>query len=91
MDTQTAPDAETALEELIDQGSSKLLVNFEKLDYITSVGLRILLVVAQRLKSTQGEMRLCAFNEVVRDVFNISGFAKIFKICETEIEALENF
>ena len=91
LDTQTAPDAEKALAELIDQGSSKLLVNFGKLDYISSIGLRVLLATAKRLNTHQGEMRICALNEFVHDVFEISGFAKIFKICANEAEALDNF
>ena len=91
LDTQTAPDAEKALAELIDEGSSQLLVNFGKLDYVSSAGLRILLATAKRLNANQGEMRLCALNGVVRDVFEISGFAKIFKIFANEAEALDNF
>ena len=91
LDTQTAPDAEKSLAELIDEGSSKLLVNFEKLDYVSSAGLRVLLATAKRLNANQGEMRLCAFNGVVRDVFEISGFAKIFNIFADEAEALDNF
>ena len=91
LDTQTAPDAEKALAELIDEGSCKLLVNFGKLDYGSSVGLRVLLATAKRLRTIEGEMRLCAFNEVVREVFEISGFAKIFKIYASEPEALDNF
>lgn len=91
LDTQTAPDAEKALAELINEGIFKILVNFEKLDYVSSVGLRVLLATAKRLKSSQGEIRLCAFNEVVRDVFEISGFSKIFKITANETEALDDF
>lgn len=91
MDTQTAPEAEKALAEIIDGGSFKILVSFEKLEYVSSVGLRVLLTTAKRLKTNQGEMRLFSLNEVVRDVFEISGFAKIFKICANEAEALENF
>ena len=41
--------------------------------------------------AVQGELRLCALNEFVRDVFEISGFAKIFKIYASEPEALDNF
>ena len=91
MDTQTAPDAEKVLAEIIDEGSSKLLVNFGKLDYISSTGLRALLATAKRLNSIQGEMRICALNAFVHDVFEISGFAKIFKISANEAEALDKF
>jgi len=91
LDTQTSPDALTQLTELIDGGDKKILVNFEKLHYISSAGLRILLAAAKQLKAAEGELRICDLNEVVKEVFDISGFSTIFKIFENETEALEGF
>jgi anti-sigma B factor antagonist len=91
LDTQTSPDAEKELQQITDNGATKLVVDFGELDYISSTGLRILLATAKRLKSEEGEMRLCGLNAVVNKVFQISGFAKIFSIFPTESEALENF
>ena len=91
LDTQTSPDAQTQLTELIDGGDKKILVNFEKLHYISSAGLRILLAAAKQLKAADGELRICDLNEVVKEVFDISGFSTIFKIFENETQALEGF
>ncbi len=66
-------------------------MNFEKLHYISSVGLRILLAAAKQLKTADGELRICDLNEVVKEVFDISGFTLIFKIFGTESEALKEF
>jgi anti-sigma B factor antagonist len=66
-------------------------VNFEKLQYISSAGLRILLAAAKQLKAADGELRICDLNEVVKEVFDISGFSTIFKIFENETEALDSF
>ena len=91
MDTQTSPDAQQQLTRLIEEGETKILVNLEKLDYISSAGLRVLLVVAKQLKATDGELRICSLNEVVKEVFDISGFDLILPISASESEALEGF
>ncbi len=91
LDSQTSPDAQQQLTRLIEEGETKILVNLEKLDYISSAGLRVLLVVAKQLKTTDGELRICSLNEVVKEVFDISGFDMILSISASESEALEGF
>jgi len=91
LDTQTSPDAQQQLTRLIEEGATKILVNLEKVDYISSAGLRVLLVVAKQLKATDGELRICSLNEVVKEVFDISGFDMILPISASESEALEGF
>jgi anti-anti-sigma factor len=91
LDTQTYANAQTQLTQLIDQGATKLVVNFEKLDYISSAGLRVLLAAAKQLKGNSGELRICSLNEVVQEVFDISGFTTILTVTKTESEALEGF
>ncbi len=91
LDTQTSPEAQDQLTELIEKGEKKILVNFGKLDYISSAGLRVLLIAAKQLKSADGELRLCCLNEVVKEVFDISGFTTIFNVFGSESEALEDF
>ncbi len=91
LDTQTSAGAQAQLTQLIDQGATKLVVNFERLDYISSAGLRVLLKAAKQLKGNSGELRICSLNEVVQEVFDISGFTTILTVTKTEPEALEGF
>ena len=91
LDTQTSPDTQQQLTELIEKGEKKILVNFEKLDYISSAGLRVLLFAAKQLKPSGGELRICSLNEIVKEVFDISGFMTIFKVFGSESEALDGF
>ncbi len=91
LDSQTWPDAEARLTQLIDQGATKLVVNFEKLDYISSAGLWVLLAAVKRLKGNSGELRICGLNGLVQEVFDISGFATILTVTNNEPEALEGF
>ncbi len=91
LDTQTSPDAQQQLTRLIEEGETKILVNFEKLEYISSAGLRVLLTAAKQLKAVDGELRVSGLNEIVKEVFDISGFDMILPISATESEALEDF
>jgi anti-sigma B factor antagonist len=91
LDTNTSPNAESEINSLIDAGTQKLLVNFEKLDYISSAGLRILLATAKKLKAIEGTLKICGLNETVQEVFDISGFATILSVTKTEDEALGAF
>ena len=91
LDTRTSPDAQQQLTRLIEAGDNRFLVNFEKLDYISSAGLRVLLAAAKQLKGVDGELRICSLNEVVTEVFDISGFTTIFKVFGSETEALDGF
>ncbi len=91
LDTQTSPEAEKQLFQLIEGGDKKILVNLEKLDYISSAGLRVLLAAAKQLRTTHGELRICSLNEVVKEIFDISGFTTIFKVFGSDSEALEGF
>jgi len=91
LDTNTSPQAENEINGLIEAGAQKLLVNFEKLDYISSAGLRILLATAKKLKASQGDLKICSLNDTVQEVFDISGFATILSVSKTEEEALSAF
>jgi anti-sigma B factor antagonist len=91
LDTNTAPEAESQINGLIDAGVLKLLVNFEKLDYISSAGLRVLLATAKKLKPSGGDLKICCLNPTVQEVFDISGFSTILNVAPSEEEALGAF
>ena len=78
LDTITSPELEKALKESLD-GVSELTLDFEKLDYISSAGLRVLLA-AQKIMNSQGEMRIANVNEIIREVFDVTGFSDILSI-----------
>jgi len=88
LDTNTSPDLEKQLSELMDGETKKILINLEKIDYISSAGLRVFLATAKQLKITSGELRLCNLNETVQEIFDMSGFSTILNVSKTESEAL---
>ena len=78
LDTMTAPELEAELKGSLDAAES-LTLDFSKLDYISSAGLRVLLS-AHKVMSGKGGMKVKNVNEVVREVFDVTGFADILTI-----------
>ena len=78
LDTTTAPQLEGELRDSID-GLTSLVIDLEKLDYISSAGLRVLLAM-QKIMNKQGGMRVKNANETVMEVFEVTGFSDILTI-----------
>lgn len=78
LDTTTAPKLEEKLLGSVD-GITRLVFDVEKLEYISSAGLRVLLAM-QKLMNQQGEMVLQNVNEAVMEVFEVTGFSDILRI-----------
>mgnify|MGYP002626709185 CR=1 FL=1 len=74
----TAPELETELMGVIDDVAA-LTLDFEKLDYISSAGLRVLLS-AQKKMNTKGEMKLTHVNDTIMEIFEVTGFSDILTI-----------
>ncbi|MBW1773434.1 MAG: STAS domain-containing protein [Deltaproteobacteria bacterium] len=89
MDAVTASDFENALTEFLDQGNSALIIDFSNLDYISSAGLRSILASAKKMKGINGTLSLACLKEVVKEVFDISGFSAIIPIYDSVETALE--
>lgn len=78
LDTVTAPDFEKELNESLD-GVTDLVIDFEKLEYISSAGLRVLLS-AQKIMNKQGGMKVTHVNETIKEIFDVTGFSDILTV-----------
>ena len=78
LDTTTSPQLEGELNSAL-AGITELVIDMEKLDYISSAGLRVLLS-AHKTMSRQGSMKVIHVNELVQEVFDITGFTDILTI-----------
>jgi anti-sigma B factor antagonist len=78
LDTVTAPELEASLREDLDKIDS-LVLDFSKLEYISSAGLRVLLS-AHKSMAGKGGMKVKNVNEIVNEVFEVTGFADILNI-----------
>ncbi len=78
VDTTTAPELETVIKNELN-GVTELIFDFSKLDYISSAGLRVLLT-AQKTMTKQGKMKVTGANEIVMEIFEVTGFSDILTI-----------
>ena len=78
LDTMTAPELEAELSASMNNAES-LTLDFSKLEYISSAGLRVLLF-AHKVMSAKGGMKVLHVNEIVSEVFEVTGFADILTI-----------
>ena len=78
LDTTTAPQLEMELKSSLD-GVTMLVMDFEKLEYISSAGLRVLLSV-QKIMNKQGEMKVIHVSDVINEIFEVTGFSDILNI-----------
>ena len=78
LDTMTAPELETELNRSLG-GAESLVLDFSRLDYISSAGLRVLLT-AHKTMSNKGGMTVKNVNEIVQEVLEVTGFADILTI-----------
>jgi anti-sigma B factor antagonist len=88
LDGNTSASLESAFAKLVEQGNGKFVFNLQGLDYVSSAGLRSLLSAAKMVKVIQGKLALARMNEQVKEVFDMSGFSSIFKLYDTEDEAV---
>ncbi len=91
LDAASASLLERKLTELIDGGKSRLVIDFAKVDYLSSAGMRLLLSTTKKLKSGDGGLHLCSVSEEVMEIIKMAGFERIIQIFPTEQEALQGF
>ena len=80
LDSNTSPEFEKKIFEVIEDGTKSVIVDFESLDYISSAGLRVLLKATKQLKRSDG-----------KEVFEIAGFVSLFPIVSSMRDAIEEF
>ncbi|KAB2841541.1 MAG: STAS domain-containing protein [Melioribacteraceae bacterium] len=88
LDASTSSNFEEKLTSIIDSGEKNVLINFKELDYISSMGLRVLLQAAKKVKLNQGAISLCEMKDNILEVFDIAGFTQVFQIYKTYNEAV---
>ena len=79
---------EEAVRTAIEDSDRAVIMNFENLVYISSAGLRAILLTAKSLRNRDAKLLLCSLSDRIREVFEISGFDKILPIHATKADAL---
>lgn len=79
LDTTTAPEFESSLKQSLDKVTD-LTLDFSELDYISSAGLRVMLSAQKTMNAAKGSMRVVGSNEIVKEIFDVTGFSDILTI-----------
>lgn len=90
LDSVTSPTLEQKLLAFISGNVRQFILNFSAMEYISSAGLRILLMAAKKLKPVEGVMVLCGLQDHVREVFDLAGFSPLFPIYDSQEAALKH-
>ena len=90
VDGTNAMDFQTALEGVIQPGDQGVIMDMGELQYISSAGLRVILLVAKSLQKQNAKLMGCSLSESVREIFAISGFDKIVPVHASRAEALQS-
>ncbi len=88
IDSNTSAAFEDYIGKYPDEGTKKLIVDFESSDYISSMGLRVILNTAKMSKSRKVEFVACSMQDHVREIFEISGFDSFITIYSSLAEAM---
>ncbi|SIO28729.1 STAS domain-containing protein [Halodesulfovibrio marinisediminis] len=88
LDASTAQQFEVLCIEHIEYDGSKTVINFENVSYISSAGLRSILMLMKKVKMQRGEIIFCNLSSTIYDVFKISGFLSILHVEESVQDAI---
>jgi anti-sigma B factor antagonist len=91
LDAYSAGEIEKKLDSLIEGGQPNLVMDLEKLEYISSSGLRVFLSALKKVKKQQGDIKLACMKPFIKEVFDIAGFTQLFNIFDTQEAAVGGF
>jgi anti-sigma B factor antagonist len=91
VDAHTAPQFEEAVQSVIDQGQHRIVVDCEKLTYISSAGLGVFMGFIEEVREHGGDIKICGLSQKVKQPFEILGFESLYDFCTDVAGAKELF
>ncbi len=91
LDAHTAPEFESALQSEIDAGRTRIIVDCEKLTYISSAGLGVFMGFIEEVREQEGDIKICGLTPKVRQVFEMLGFESVYDLCPDVADAAQRF
>lgn len=80
LDTTQADGVERQIQEILGQGHNKIIFDCMEMEYISSSGLRIFLIVQKKMMGSGGTLKICNLQPTIHEIFDMSGFSMIFSI-----------
>lgn len=91
LDAHTAPEFEEAVQQEMEKGNLRLIVDGSKLTYISSAGLGVFMSFIEEIRERGGDIKICGVVPKVRQVFEILGFHELFDIVDDVPAACQRF
>lgn len=92
LDAHTAPQFEQEVQEAIDGGHYRLIVDCARLTYISSAGLGVFMSFIEEVREQDGgDIKICSLSPKVKSVFEILGFAALYDLCDDVPDAIKRF
>ncbi len=89
LDATTTPALEVKISKVLEENKQFMLIDFSKVDYLSSAGMRLLLSATKKIKAHGGKLVFCAMSDEVMEIIKMAGFERILAIYPTEEEALK--
>jgi len=78
IDTLTSPNIQESILSHIEAGKTKIVLDLSAVNYISSMGLRVFIVIQKKLKQLNSELVICHLNDMLKQIFDVSGFTALF-------------
>ena len=91
IDSSSAPQLQRALESGVAPGDQALVLDFEQVSFLSSAGLRILLIFGRKFNALDKQFGLCTLSASIRSVITISGFDQLIEVYDSQAEAVNAF
>jgi anti-sigma B factor antagonist len=91
LDAHTAPEFENAVQQEIEAGHRRLIVNCERLSYISSAGLGVFMSFLEEIREAGGDIKICGPSPKVLQVFEILGFPALFDMLPDVASAVKRY
>ena len=90
-DATAAPDAESAFKDYISEHLDRVVLDLADVEYISSGGLRVIIMLSKALEKSGGAFRLCALSPFVSEVFELTNLDKRYVVCDSRADAIASF
>ena len=89
LDADSSPEAEKVVKDILEGQTDRILFDLGALEYLSSAGLRVLLSATKEMGRREGKIVLCALNEFVKEIFEVSGFQSLISIADSVESGIE--
>jgi anti-sigma B factor antagonist len=89
LDASSSSEFREKIFQIIEDGTNRVILDCENLDYISSAGLRVVLEATKEIKQNNGEIMLCALQDYIKEVFEVAQFDAFLSIGDTLEEAIK--